>query len=139
MATGFDKPEILHGWFGDDWAAGVAPLHEQERRNFMFAAKSGGWAAVKSSYDVGPDEFVPYLKPLGATDDTEISLAESVWSKWLCMEDWMLGTRAPDHRCNGHGHGGADGAGPDSLDDSDGLLDGVDQYMDGMTNGSGYM
>ena len=51
--TGLDFPGVLHGFFGDDWAAGIGPLHEQERRNYMFAAKSGGWASVKRDYDVG--------------------------------------------------------------------------------------
>ena len=51
--TGLDFPGVLHGFFGDDWASGIGPLHEQERRNYMFAAKSGGWASVKRDYDVG--------------------------------------------------------------------------------------
>jgi len=37
-----DFPDVLRGFFGDDWAAGVDPLHEQERRNYLFTAKSGG-------------------------------------------------------------------------------------------------
>jgi hypothetical protein len=95
VATGFDVPAILHGWFGDDWVNGVGPLHEQERRNYLFAAKSGGWAAVKRDYDDVTDEAIPYLKPLGRVDDGEIEAAEGSWSKWLAMEDWMLGSRAP--------------------------------------------
>jgi hypothetical protein len=95
VATGFDVPAILHGWFGDHWMGGVGPLHEQERRNYLFAAKSGGWAAVKRDYDDVTDEAIPYLKPLGLVDDEEIEAAEESWSKWLAMEDWMLGTRAP--------------------------------------------
>lgn len=95
VATGFDVPAILHGWFGDDWVTGVGPLHEQERRNYLFAAKSGGWAAVKRDYDDVTDEAIPYLKPLGRVDDGEIEAAEGSWSKWLAMEDWMLGSRAP--------------------------------------------
>lgn len=95
VATGFDVPAILHGWFGDDWECGVGPLHEQERRNYLFAAKSGGWASVKKEYDVVLDEAVPYLKPLSGVDNGEIEGAEDLWSKWLAMEDWMLGARAP--------------------------------------------
>ena len=53
VVTGLDFPGVLHGFFGDDWAAGIGPLHEQERRNYMFAAKSGGWASVKRYYEVG--------------------------------------------------------------------------------------
>jgi hypothetical protein len=95
VATGFDVPAILHGWFGDDWMGGVGPLHEQERRNYLFAAKSGGWSDAKRHYDDVSDQVAPYLKPLGRVDDGEIESAEESWSKWLAMEDWMLGTRAP--------------------------------------------
>ncbi|KAI9773833.1 MAG: hypothetical protein M1840_006058 [Geoglossum simile] len=96
VATGFDFPGMLHGWFGDDWAAGVGPLHEQERRNYLFAAKSGGWAAVKHDYDMLPDETVPFLRPLQSPGNGEIEAAEIKWSEWLAMEDWMVGSRAPD-------------------------------------------
>lgn len=95
VATGFDAAAILHGWFGDDWESGVGPLHEQERRNYMFAAKSGGWKSVKKQYDEIIDEAVPYLIPLSAVENAEIEGAESLWSRWLAMEDWMLGSRAP--------------------------------------------
>lgn len=96
VATGFDVAAILHGWFGDEWDSGVGPLHEQERRNYMFAAKSGGWASVKKEYDVVVDEAVPYLMPLSEVGNAEIEGAESLWSRWLAMEDWMLGARAPN-------------------------------------------
>jgi hypothetical protein len=95
VATGFDVAAILHGWFGDDWEDGVGPLHEQERRNYMFAAKSGGWKSVKKQYDEVIDEAVPYLIPLSKVQNAEIEGAESLWSRWLAMEDWMLGARAP--------------------------------------------
>ncbi|KAJ5714919.1 uncharacterized protein N7483_012100 [Penicillium malachiteum] len=72
VATGMDFPGVLHGFFGDDWGSGVGPLHEQERRNYLFAAKSGG------------------------PSDAEIEAAERSWSEWLAMEDWMVGPRAPD-------------------------------------------
>ncbi len=64
MVTGLDFPGILHGFFGDDWAIGVGPLHEQERRNYLFAAKSGGWASVRKDYDMLPLEAVPFMRPL---------------------------------------------------------------------------
>lgn len=96
VATGMDFPGVLHGFFGDDWAAGIGPLHEQERRNYLFAAKSGGWAAVKSEYDILPLETVPFLRPLQGASDAEIEAAERSWSEWLAMEDWMVGPRAPD-------------------------------------------
>jgi len=102
VATGFDYRAVLHGWFGDDWEAGIGPLHEQERRNYLFAAKSGGWRFVKHTYDQVHDESVPYVMPLrnkrdhGDFDiDADVEMAEEVWSKWLAMEDWMLGSREP--------------------------------------------
>lgn len=95
VATGMDFPGVLHGFFGDDWAAGIGPLHEQERRNYLFAAKSGGWAAVKQAYDLPPLETVPFLRPLQGAGEVEIQAAERNWSEWLAMEDWMVGPRAP--------------------------------------------
>ncbi|KAI9835648.1 MAG: hypothetical protein M1838_005234 [Thelocarpon superellum] len=95
VVTGLDLPGVLHGFFGDDWAKGVGALHEQERRNYLFAAKSGGWAAVKKDYDILPLETVPFLRPLRGPTDAEIEAAEKTWSEWLAMEDWMVGPRAP--------------------------------------------
>jgi hypothetical protein len=96
VVTGMDFPGVLHGFFGDDWRAGVGPLHEQERRNYLFAAKSGGWESVKRDYDMLPMETVPFLRPLQKPLDVEIEGAERAWSQWLAMEDWMVGSRAPD-------------------------------------------
>ncbi|KAL8648254.1 MAG: hypothetical protein Q9226_006070 [Calogaya cf. arnoldii] len=96
VVTGLDYPAVLHGFFGDDWAAGVGPLHEQERRNYLFAAKSGGWASVKKDYDMGSAETVPFLRPLQNAVGQEIEAAEKSWSEWLAMEDWMVGPRAPE-------------------------------------------
>ena len=97
VATGMDFPGVLHGFFGDDWNTGVGSIHEQERRNYMFAAKSGGWAFVKKDYDIPPQETVPFLRPLQGSFDSEIETAEERWSEWLAMEDWMLGPRAPSN------------------------------------------
>lgn len=97
VVTGLDFPGVLHGFFGDDWAAGVGPLHEQERRNYLFAAKSGGWASVKRDYDMLPLETVPFMRPLQGPVIAEIEAAEKSWSEWLAMEDWMVGPRAPEH------------------------------------------
>ncbi|CEJ61999.1 hypothetical protein PEBR_22833 [Penicillium brasilianum] len=97
VATGMDFPGVLHGFFGDDWGTGVGPLHEQERRNYLFAAKSGGWASVKKDYDMSPSETIPFLRPLQGPLDAEIEAAERSWSEWLAMEDWMVGPRAPDN------------------------------------------
>ncbi len=96
VVTGLDFPGVLHGFFGDDWATGVGSLHEQERRNYLFAAKSGGWASVKKDYDMLPLETVPFLRPLQGPLDAEIDAADKTWSEWLAMEDWMVGSRAPD-------------------------------------------
>jgi hypothetical protein len=96
IITGFDTDGIMHGFFGSDWQKGVGPLQEIERRNYMFAAKSVGWAAVKSNYDEGPDQTVPFMKPLGRVHLPEIEKSEKAWSEWLAMEDWMVGPRAPE-------------------------------------------
>jgi hypothetical protein len=96
IITGMDKVGIMHGFFGDDWKKGVGPVHECERRNYLFTAKSVGWAKVKCQYDMGPYETVPFLKPLQDVQLAEIEGAEKTWSQWLAMEDWMLGMRAPD-------------------------------------------
>ena len=96
VATGMDYPGVLHGFFGDDWVNGVGSLHEQERRNFLFAAKSGGWASVKRDYDMPPLETVPFLRPLQGASGVEIQAAERAWSDWLYHEDWMLGPKPED-------------------------------------------
>ncbi|KAM7199233.1 hypothetical protein V8F20_005835 [Naviculisporaceae sp. PSN 640] len=97
IATGFDFPAVLHGFFGDDWYAGIGPLHEQERRNYLFAAKSSSWLKVKQAYDMSDEEqVVPFLKPLQNVSEKEIQGAEQGWSEWLAMQDWMLGPRAPE-------------------------------------------
>lgn len=85
IATGHDFPGILHGLFGDRWEKGIGPLHEIERRNYLFAAKSGGWASVKAAYDMPPNEFVPFLQPLRNASEVEVQQAEESWSEWLKM------------------------------------------------------
>lgn len=96
VATGMDFPGVLQGFFGENWGSGIGTLHEQERRNYLFAAKSGGWASVKKDYDIPPLETIPFLRPLQGSLDSEIEAAERSWSEWLAMEDWMVGPRAPD-------------------------------------------
>ncbi|EXJ74548.1 uncharacterized protein A1O5_02844 [Cladophialophora psammophila CBS 110553] len=100
VVTGMDVPQVLHGFFGDDWRAGIGPQREQERRNYLFAAKSGGWAAVKRDYDIPPLETVPFMRPLYDPTDAEVEAAERTWSEWLALEDWMVGSRAPDDGAN---------------------------------------
>jgi hypothetical protein len=96
IVTGFDQDAILHGFFGNDWREGIGPLHEIERRNYMFAAKSVGWADVKRIYDIEPDQTVPFMQPLQRAQLSEIKKGEIHWSEWLAMEDWMIGPMAPD-------------------------------------------
>lgn len=96
VVTGFDKEGILHGFFGDDWRKGVGPVQECERRNYLFAAKSVGWAKVKYQYDMSENQTVPFIKPLQSVQLQEIEAAEKEWSNWLAMEDWMIGPRAPE-------------------------------------------
>ena len=95
VVTGFDKAGILHGFFGDDWKAGITPLQDCERRNYLFAAKHGGWRSCKKQYDLNEEETVPFLKPLQNVRQEELEAAEVNWSSWLLMEDWMIGPRSP--------------------------------------------
>ncbi|KAJ2897489.1 hypothetical protein MKZ38_004656 [Zalerion maritima] len=95
VATGFDFPRILHGFFGNDWEEGIGPLHDAERRNYLFASKSDTWLTVKSHYDMEAEQMVPFLRPLQGASEREIVMVEGMWSEWLAMQDWMLGPRAP--------------------------------------------
>lgn len=95
VATGLDTPAVLHGFFGDDWREGIGRIHETERRNYLFAAKSDNWLKVKTDYDMGEDQTIPFLRPLLNVSEEEIVSAETTWSEWLAMQDWMLGPRAP--------------------------------------------
>ncbi|KAK3363894.1 hypothetical protein B0T25DRAFT_445107 [Lasiosphaeria hispida] len=99
VATGFDFPPVMRGFFGADWEVGMGPLHAQERRNYLLAAKSGSWLAVKQAYDEGVDAPVPFLRPLRDATEAELAEADAAWSEWLAMQDWMLGQRAPAPRC----------------------------------------
>jgi hypothetical protein len=103
VATGFDFPGVLHGFFGDDWVAGVGRMHETERRNYLFAAKSDNWLKVKADYDMSDNQTIPFLQPLQNVAEKEIVSAESKWSEWLAMQDWMLGPRSPVDVAGAHG------------------------------------
>lgn len=98
IVTGFDQPAILHGFFGDAYQRGILPHLDCERRNYLFAAKSEGFHC-KKMYDTGSgmgngmDESVPFMKPLEDAKVEELTAAEKAWSKWLAMEDWMVGDR----------------------------------------------
>ncbi|GAQ04669.1 hypothetical protein ALT_1990 [Aspergillus lentulus] len=95
IATGQDTPANLRLFFGEDWVAGVGAIRQQERLNYLFAAKSGGWASTKSAYDILPDQQVPFLRPLREPEEEELRVADARWSEWLAMEDWMVGPRRP--------------------------------------------
>ena len=96
VVTGYDADGVMHGWFGDDWMAGLNPLLESERQNYMFAAKSSDWHTLKKTYDTTPEESVPFLVPLQRVTEAEILRAEDVWSHMLSMRDWMIGPRSLD-------------------------------------------
>ncbi|OOG00232.1 hypothetical protein ASPCADRAFT_204132 [Aspergillus carbonarius ITEM 5010] len=95
IVTGHDSPSVLEAFFGEEWAGGVGSMVKQERVNYLFTAKSGGWASTKAAYDILPDEQTPFLRPLRAPAEEELQEAESRWSEWLAMEDWMVGPRSP--------------------------------------------
>ncbi|KAK3109556.1 hypothetical protein LTR53_017065, partial [Teratosphaeriaceae sp. CCFEE 6253] len=81
------------------------------RRNYLFAAKHGGWRTCKKQYDTGSgggggeDESVPFMKPLDEARGEELLAAEKAWSGWLAMEDWMVGPRAPEEGGSENGSG----------------------------------
>ncbi|KAH6645724.1 hypothetical protein BKA67DRAFT_595889 [Truncatella angustata] len=95
VATGLDTYSILNLFFGHDWPMGIGHIHEIERRHYLLAAKSASWLEVKSYYDMGDGQSIPYLRPLQNVTEEEIVAAESAWSAWLAMQDWMLGPRSP--------------------------------------------
>jgi len=102
IVTGYDTPEMLAGFFGEHWGKGIGSTHEIERRNYLFAAKSQAWLKVKQHYDMSLDESCPYMLPLRNVSEIELQAADSAWSEWLAMGDWMLGPRSPEalHRSN---------------------------------------
>lgn len=95
IVTGNDTPAAFQAFFGEHWQAGLDCVWKQERVNYLFSAKSGGWASTKAAYDMSPDEQAPFLRPLRAATEEELRIAESRWSEWLAMEDWMVGPRSP--------------------------------------------
>ncbi|KEY67388.1 hypothetical protein S7711_07598 [Stachybotrys chartarum IBT 7711] len=103
VATGFDSPAVLHGFFGDEWPQGIGAFHESERRNYLFASKSDNWLKVKNAYDMEDGQTIPFLRPLQNVTEKEIEAAETSWSEWLAVQDWMLGPRAPGAAGNADG------------------------------------
>lgn len=149
VVTGFDKPPILHGLFGDNYKRGVLPHLECERRNYLFAAKQGGWGC-KQAYDqgsgTGGDESVPFIKPLQEAKIEELRAAEKAWSEWLAMEDWMVGPHAPKEdpeprvaprrHANGDGGVAMNGNGTAVLPDS--VPEAFEQQTADEANGNGH-
>lgn len=95
IATAQDAPSIRRAFFGDTWSVGVGCIFKQQRVNYLFTAKSSGWATTKAAYDILPDEYAPFLRVLRDPGEDEIREAEGRWSEWLAMEDWMVGPRSP--------------------------------------------
>ncbi|BDD63470.1 hypothetical protein MAP00_008355 [Monascus purpureus] len=95
IVTGRDSASMMQVFFGENWVGGIGPIRQQERVNYLFTAKSSGWASTKAAYDILPDEQTPFLRPLEQPLEEEIRLAEAKWSEWLAMEDWMVGPRSP--------------------------------------------
>lgn len=92
IITGFDKPPILHGFFGDSYKTGISPHLDCERRNYLFAAKQNGWRSCQELYASG-DETPPFMKPLEDASADEVAAADKAWSKW---EGWQrLGNTSP--------------------------------------------
>ncbi|CRK21685.1 hypothetical protein BN1708_017890, partial [Verticillium longisporum] len=73
VATGFDYPAILHGFFGDDWVAGVGRLHEAERRNYLFAAKSRPWLSTIEEVHQEGGKILSFLSYCGGLPAPEAS------------------------------------------------------------------
>lgn len=102
VVTATDTPTIMQELFGANWLQGVGSILSQERINYLFAAKSGGWLKTKAQYDILPYETVPFLKPLRDPHEEELRAAEARWSEWLAMEDWMVGPRSPFEDLSGN-------------------------------------
>ena len=95
ICTGHNTDLILREFFGSRWSSGIGRIHEQEERNYLFAAKSTDWHNVKLAYDISSEETAPFLVSLKEATVEKISDAERDWSEWLAMQDWAVGPRRP--------------------------------------------
>jgi hypothetical protein len=95
ICTGHNTDLILREFFGSGWSSGIGRIHEQEERNYLFAAKSADWHNVKLAYDISSEETAPFLVPLKEVTVKKILDAECDWSEWLAMQDWAVGPRRP--------------------------------------------
>jgi hypothetical protein len=82
-------------FFGSGWSRGIGKIYEQEKRNYLFAAKSADWHKVKLAYDISSEKTAPFLVPLKEVTKKKIIDAERNWSEWLAMQDWAVGARRP--------------------------------------------
>ncbi|KAE8378590.1 hypothetical protein BDV26DRAFT_280990 [Aspergillus bertholletiae] len=89
IVTGYDTPSVLQAFFGNDWQAGVGCICKQERVNYLFTAKSGGWTSTKAAYDMLPDEQTPFLRPLREATEEELRIAESRWRADAPTSPWL--------------------------------------------------
>ena len=113
VVTGYAVECVLYGLFGTDYKAGILPLIEIERRNYLFTAKSVGWARTKKEYDMEDGQSCPFLNPLEDVSEVEIGNAEGQWGRWLAMEDWYLGERVRARAATNEGRTGrGSGTGP---------------------------
>ena len=88
VVTAHTAPTILHGLFGSQYPAGILPLLEIERRNYLFTARSAGWAETKRKYDEPGGQHCTFLSPLESLDGDEMEAAEGAWERWMQMETW---------------------------------------------------
>ncbi|KAL9081640.1 MAG: hypothetical protein Q9159_007179 [Coniocarpon cinnabarinum] len=103
LITGYAVAPALYGVFGSDYNAGILPLVEVERRNYLFTAKSVGWAGTKREYDMPDGQAVPFLRPLEDVKGPEVGNAEREWGRWMRgMEDWEVEERGPVQPGRGH-------------------------------------
>lgn len=97
VATGYDDEKILRGFFGQEWKLGIGHMHEMERRNYMFACRSANFVDTKASYDVSPEETVPFLAQLKNVSPSELSHNIAAWEVWMTMRKEVTPQR-PDAR-----------------------------------------
>lgn len=95
VTTGFDTQNVLRGFFGEDWRAGIGPLHKCERQNYLFAIQSVGWTTTKCQYEMSQGEPLPFSRPLHALHSTEIDDAKKAWHQWLAMRGFVMSPCRP--------------------------------------------
>jgi hypothetical protein len=69
VCMGLDDNLNLQKFFGRGWSSGIGTIHENERKNYLKAAKRS-WLEVKLAYDIGSeddddDDDDYYFRPVG--------------------------------------------------------------------------